>query len=115
VKYRFHLKAEPEDSLTIIPRLLRGIRIRFHFILHIFIYYFVMLCMALRSSGPAGGGGGGGGAFLVSPEMEDVVALRSTTRGRQPSAEQLSTHALSIIVAGAACLAHWEQVCDRIT
>jgi len=53
-------------------------------------------------------------SFRLSTEMEDVIALREAYRPRLPSAEALTTHGLSIIVAGAACLAYWDQVPEKL-
>eukprot|EP00873_Tetraselmis_striata_P022638 jgi/Tetstr1/442902/TSEL_030965.t1 len=56
----------------------------------------------------------GANSFRLSTEMEDVIALREAYRPRLPSAEALTTHGLSIIVAGAACLAYWDQVPEKL-
>lgn len=48
--------------------------------------------------------------FKLSPEMEEVVELRAAFAARMPAAEAVQRSAVSIIVCGATCLSHWDQV-----
>jgi len=52
--------------------------------------------------------------FRLSPEMEEVVELWEATAPRVPSHAAIQRFALSVVVCGAACHAHWEKVPERL-
>ena len=61
--------------------------------------------LSAGSSGSAGTDG-----FRLTEEMKEVISLYASTAPRTPGAEAIMGAAVSIIVSGATCLAHWDRV-----